>query len=153
MERQDEERMQALVLKIFQLDDLLKAAANEIARPAGQTGARWQVLNALDQGPGTAADIARLKQTSRQGVQRIVNELLHEGVVAAGPNPRHRRYPLLQLTARGRAVLEEIRRQRGVWTAQVLQRLEGGVDEAAVDFLGRFQAAVETVMPMRLAND
>jgi DNA-binding MarR family transcriptional regulator len=141
-----EDQIQEVVLKIFRLDDALKAAANQIARPAGQTGARWQVLNALDDGPKTVAEIARLKAASRQGVQRIANELLAEGVLAARSNPKHSRYPLVELTAAGRAALGLIRGQRSRWANSVAAHLGGPIDPAALQFLERFQAAVDKTL-------
>jgi len=141
--------IQDLILTIFRLDDVLKAAANRISEPAGQTGARWQVLNALDGGPKTVAEIARIKNGSRQGVQRIANELVAEGSAALNENPRHRRYPLVCLTPQGRAALEMIRSERERWTAAVSAVLGHEVDPAVLHFLDRFRIAVETTLSNR----
>lgn len=141
--------IQGLVLRIFRLDDALKAAANRISEPAGQTGARWQVLNALDDGPKTVAEIARLKNGTRQGVQRIVNELVADGATTTNENPKHRRYPLICLTSQGRAALETIRSERERWTTAVSAALGHEVDPAVLRFLDRFRAAVETTLSNR----
>ena len=138
--------LQDLIHTIFRLDDALKAAANRISEPAGQTGARWQVLNALDDGPKTVAEIARLKNSSRQGVQRIANELVAEGSAAIHENPKHRRYPLICLTSQGRTALEIIRSERERWTATVCALLGQKVDPAVLHFLDRFHTAVETTL-------
>ncbi|QFT34225.1 MarR family protein [Labrenzia sp. THAF82] len=42
----------------------------------------------------------------RQGVQRIVNELEKEGIVAFQPNPHHKRAHLVVLTSKGQALFE-----------------------------------------------
>lgn len=149
MSEQREDLIQRLVLSIFRLDDLLKEAANHIARPAGQTGARWQVLNALQDGPKTVADIARSKNVARQGIQRIVNELLAEGVVEARSNPRHARYPLIASTPAGLAARELILENRRRWIAGISGGLEGELTEETLLQLDRFQAAVEKTLPKR----
>lgn len=64
MTKTQEELIQQLVRSVFRLDDLLRECANEIAAPAGQTGARWQVLNEIARGAVTVSDIARAKNTS-----------------------------------------------------------------------------------------
>jgi len=56
-------------------------------------------------------EIAELYKVSRQHVQVTVNTLLEAGLVDAGPNPRHKRSPLMALNTKGRdlfkAVLEK----------------------------------------------
>jgi DNA-binding MarR family transcriptional regulator len=142
--------VQRLARQIFRLDDLLKAGANEIARPAGQTGARWQVLNAVRWDPKTVADIARSKNVSRQGVQRIVNELVAEGLLIPTKNPKHSRYPLIELTKEGIATREHIERQRIIWTAEVRRHLGEDPPRAVIDFLSRFTDAIISTVPKDL---
>jgi DNA-binding MarR family transcriptional regulator len=146
MDTQTHDAIQELIVRIFRLDDALKAVANRISRPAGQTGARWQVLNALDDGPKTVAEIARLKNSSRQGVQRIAKELVEDGATAIKANPKHRRYPLVCLTPQGEAALRAIRSERQRWTAEISAALGGEIDPAVLRFLDRFHAAIETTL-------
>src|SRR5262245_4339320 len=54
-------------------------------------------------GPLTVPDIARMRPTSRQRMQRLANELAAEGLVEFTGNPRHRRSKLVRLTPRGEA--------------------------------------------------
>ena len=42
----------------------------------------------------------------RQGIQRIVNELKAEGIVAFQPNPHHKRAQLVLLTPKGKKLYE-----------------------------------------------
>jgi DNA-binding MarR family transcriptional regulator len=138
--------IQELVLGIFHLDDLLKACANEITRPAGQTGARWQVLNAITSTPKTVAEIARFKKVARQGVQRIVNELVAEGFAATQRNPEHSRYPLIELTEKGHLALRSIEYQRSQWQGEVRRHLGEEIKPEALDFLRRFTVAISKTM-------
>jgi DNA-binding MarR family transcriptional regulator len=59
-------------------------------------------------GPQTASDVARARHTSRQGVQRLVSALEGEAWIEILPNPRHRRAPLLHLTAAGVAAYQRL---------------------------------------------
>jgi DNA-binding MarR family transcriptional regulator len=133
-----------LVFKIFRLDDLLKKTANQITAPAGQTGARWQVLNALESGPRTVADVARSKNGARQSVQRIVNELASEGIVQLRKNPDHKRFPLVELTPKGKKALARIQGERDAWIAEISNRLDDSMDSRVIHFLDLFQSAIET---------
>jgi DNA-binding MarR family transcriptional regulator len=52
-------------------------------------------------GPLTVPQIAQMRPTSRQRMQRLADELEGEGLVAFVENPRHRRSRLVSLTPRG----------------------------------------------------
>ncbi|MDE0095181.1 MAG: helix-turn-helix domain-containing protein, partial [Gammaproteobacteria bacterium] len=60
------------------------------------TSARWQVMGAVDQSKHslTVAQIARRMGLARQGVQRIVNDLVELGFVVLEENIDHKRSPL-----------------------------------------------------------
>ena len=60
-------------------------------------------------GPTPVPRIARSRGVSRQHIQTIVNELLHEGLVELRDNPAHRRSCLVALTAAGDATIAAIR--------------------------------------------
>jgi DNA-binding MarR family transcriptional regulator len=59
-------------------------------------------------GPLTVPQIARMRPTSRQRMQRLADELAAEGLVRFVENPRHARSKLVQLTARGEARYREM---------------------------------------------
>ena len=54
-------------------------------------------------GPLTVPQIARMRPTSRQRMQRLADELAAEGLVETIENPRHRRSRLVRLTRKGEA--------------------------------------------------
>ncbi len=54
-------------------------------------------------GPLTVPQIARMRPTSRQRMQRLADELAADGLVRFVDNPKHRRSKLVQLTAKGKA--------------------------------------------------
>ncbi|MFB8247597.1 MarR family winged helix-turn-helix transcriptional regulator [Streptomyces sp. NPDC055952] len=56
----------------------------------------------------TAPQAVRRLGVSRQAVQRVVNDLLDDALVASEPHPDHRTSPLLTVTEAGRRVLDGI---------------------------------------------
>jgi len=52
-------------------------------------------------GPLTVPQIARMRPTSRQRMQRLADELAAEGLVEFVDNPRHQRSKLVRLTRKG----------------------------------------------------
>ena len=52
-------------------------------------------------GPLTVPQIAQMRPTSRQRMQRLANELAAEGLVKFIDNPRHRRSKFVRLTPKG----------------------------------------------------
>jgi len=105
----------ALVVQIFQLDGVLTATGDALARPAGQTTARWRVLAAVEEGPLTVSEIARAWGLARQSVQRVADALTREGWAAYEENPSHRRAQLLRLTPRGRRALRRLQTAQRSW--------------------------------------
>jgi DNA-binding MarR family transcriptional regulator len=102
-------------VRVFQLDGLFSAAGDALARPAGQTSARWQVMAAIEDGPATVAQIARRLHLTRQSVQRVADLLETDGVAAYEDNPGHRRAKLLRLTGKGTAALTAIQAAQREW--------------------------------------
>ena len=56
----------------------------------------------------TVPQIAQMRPTSRQRMQRLADELAAEGLVMFIDNPKHRRSKLVQLTPRGHARYREL---------------------------------------------
>jgi DNA-binding MarR family transcriptional regulator len=103
------------VVRVFQIHGLLIEAGNKLARPAGQTSARWQILAAIDDRPATVSGIARALSLARQSVQRLADVLEREGLVLFEDNPHHHRAKLLRLTRHGRAALKAIQGRQRPW--------------------------------------
>ena len=103
-----EEAFTELVLEIFRTNGRLLATGDRLGAPLGLTSARWQVLGAIDAAPLPVVQIARTMGLTRQSVQRLANVLAAEGVVRFVENPSHKRAKLVELTPRGRAMLDRI---------------------------------------------
>ena len=57
---------------------MFSRAGEEIAKPAGQTLARWLALEEVADGPATVAQMARALGLARQSVQRVTDLLERE---------------------------------------------------------------------------
>lgn len=104
-----------LVVQILRLNGHLTAAGDALARPAGQTSARWQVMGVVEHGPATVAQVARALGLARQSVQRIADLLEKDGLAEFVANPADRRAELLQLTDAGRSALRTIQSAQRAW--------------------------------------
>ncbi len=110
-----------LVLETFRLNGRLLVAGDALVADVGLTSARWQVLGAmaLSPVPLPVAHIARNMGLTRQAVQRIVNEMEHEGFVRFGPNPHHQRAKLVLLAPRGKAAYDAAMKRQRPWASNL----------------------------------
>src|SRR5262252_2666913 len=106
-----------LILDLFRLNSLLLTAGDRLVAPLRLTSARWQILGAIAYAarPEPVAWLARGLGANRQNVQRIINDLHGEGLVAFEANPHHRRAQLVVLTDKGRQTFEAAMRLQVPW--------------------------------------
>ncbi|MFD5621317.1 MarR family winged helix-turn-helix transcriptional regulator [Streptomyces yangpuensis] len=107
------EELALLVADVFEAAGLLRRVGEGVAAAEGQTQARWQLLSVVSEEALTVARAARRLGIARQGVQRVANDLVREGLADFHPNPDHRGSPLLTLTPLGRTTLERITTRAG----------------------------------------
>lgn len=127
-----------LILQIFKLNGRLLLAGDQLVEPLGLTSARWQVLGSIasaDQ-PQPVVRLARDMGVSRQAVQRIINELERESVVAFQANPRHKRAQLVAFTDHGRTLYEEAQKLQGPWVTGLADSVTQAQVEIVFDVLG-----------------
>ncbi len=111
------EALTRLMLDLFRLNSLALTAGDRLVADLGLTSARWQILGAViaAERPQPVAWIARDLGANRQNVQRIVNDLQKEGLVAFEPNPHHRRAQLVVLTEKGRQAFDAAMNLQAPW--------------------------------------
>lgn len=107
-ENSPSELLTGTALTVFRLNGQLLSVAEELARSAGLTAARWQVLGAVTAEPLPVSAIARRFGTTRQSVQRLADLLVEQGLAEYRPNPAHSRAKLLAPTERGLDTLRRI---------------------------------------------
>src|SRR5687767_11715554 len=114
-----------LILELFSLNNRVTAAGDRLVAGLGLTSARWQILGtivAADR-PQPVAWLARDMGAHRQNIQRIVNDLEKEGLVAFQPNPHHRRAQLVALTGKGKQAYEAAMRLQVPWVNELAEGL------------------------------
>ncbi|MER6565364.1 MarR family winged helix-turn-helix transcriptional regulator [Streptomyces sp. NPDC001093] len=143
MSRQRQELLSRSAVGVFRLGGQFLSVAEELARPAGLTAARWQVLGAVLAEPLPVAGVARAMGITRQSVQRIADLLVERGLAEYRPNPAHRRAKLLVPTEEGRAAVARI----GPGHAAFADRLAEAMGERelaeAVRLLERLSAVLD----------
>ena len=135
--------MTDLVLEIFRVNGLLLAAGDRLTRGLGLTSARWQGLGALEEGPLTAAQIARNMGLKRQSVQRLVDLLSEQGILAFEQNPHHRRAKLVRLTEAGRGKYAKMSRIQTRWANHVSQGFDAEELRLATNLLRAIEARLK----------
>jgi DNA-binding MarR family transcriptional regulator len=106
-----------LMLDLFRLNSRLLIAGDRLVAPLGLTSARWQILGAIIAAgrPQPVAWLARDLGANRQNVQRIINDLQQEGLVAFEVNPHHRRAQLVVLTGTGQRTFDAAMDLQAPW--------------------------------------
>ena len=115
-----------LVLDVFRASNRMLVAGDRLVAGLGLTSARWQVLGtivAVDR-PQPVAWLARDMGANRQNVQRIVNDLVTEGLVAFQTNPHHRRAQLVVLTEKGKETFDAAMHLQAPWINKLSEGLQ-----------------------------
>jgi DNA-binding MarR family transcriptional regulator len=140
-----QELLTRTALGVFRLNGQFITVSDAMAREAGLTAARWQVLGAVLREPQSVAQVARTMGITRQSVQRIADVLAEQGLAEYRPNPAHRRAKLLHATAEGRAAVGQIDPGHARLANRLLDEL--GPDEFAetVRVLERLSKAMSVI--------
>lgn len=137
--------LSALVVHVLRLGALLQSEGDALARPAGQTSARWQVLAVVEDEALTAAEAARRLGLARQSVQRVADLLDAEGLVEYRENPAHQRAMLVSLTGAGRHALRRIQLAQRAWANEIARHF----DEVELADADRILARLADVLASR----
>ena len=91
-----------LMLEVAQCCFRIRAVGQKTGLITSWGGGAFGFLRSLALlGPLTVPQIAQMRPTSRQRMQRLADELAAEGLVEFIDNPKHRRSKLVQLTPKG----------------------------------------------------
>jgi DNA-binding MarR family transcriptional regulator len=132
----------SFVVDVAGFGAFITAAGESLARVGGQTLARWVILDAIEDGPATVAQVARRRGIARQAVQRVANLLVRDGLAAYEPNPDHRRAKLLRPTPRGREALRAISEAQKPWADALGAEIGEAKLERAKRLVAEIQGAV-----------
>ncbi len=134
-----------LIGEIFQANGKLLASGDRLSAQHGLTGARWQVLGALnvENQPLTVAQIARRMGLQRQSVQRLVDIMVKQGILICLPNPEHKRARLVDLTKYGKKVCEQLAVTKGCWADDIVKSFSQDELQAAIQVLRKLGEELE----------
>lgn len=115
----------SIILDVFKLNGLLVQEGDKLVKELGLTSARWKVLGALSfsETPLIVSDIARKMGQSRQSVQRLANEMMDEGFLAAFDNPNNKKAKLYSLTDSGTEVFRQAMERQSHWVNKIAEGL------------------------------
>jgi DNA-binding MarR family transcriptional regulator len=98
-----------LILEVAQCFFRIRAIGQKTGLITSWGGGAFGFMRSLALlGPLTVPQIAQMRPTSRQRMQRLADELAAEGLVKFVDNPKHRRSKLVQLTRKGDARYREL---------------------------------------------
>lgn len=137
----------ALLDQAVKLAGVIEAVGNGLARPAGQSLARWQVLRAVEPEAAPVGAIACVLGITRQSVQRVADLLVQDGLGRYRPNPAHQRAKLLEITAEGRATLQSIQAAQSLCARRTVEGLDPAKLNLAREVLGELQHRLESQLP------
>jgi DNA-binding MarR family transcriptional regulator len=104
-----DEAIAELMLEVAQCFFRIRAVGQKTGLITSWGGGAFGFLRSLALlGPLTVPQIAQMRPTSRQRMQRLADELAAEGMVKFIDNPKHRRSKLVQLTRKGDARYREL---------------------------------------------
>jgi DNA-binding MarR family transcriptional regulator len=103
------EAVAELLLEVAQCFFRLRALGQKSGLITSWGGGAFGFMRSLAlHGPLTVPQIAQMRPTSRQRMQRLADELATEGLVEFIDNPKHQRSKLVRLTAEGDARYREL---------------------------------------------
>ena len=103
------EAMAKLMLEVAQCFFRIRESGQKTGLITSWGGGAFGFMRSLAlHGPLTVPQIAQMRPTSRQRMQRLADELAGEGLVTFIGNPKHRRSKLVQLTRKGDARYREL---------------------------------------------
>src|SRR5262245_51330684 len=123
------EAIAELMLEIAQCFFRIRAIGQKTGHITSWGGGAFGFMRSLALlGPLTVPQIAEMRPTSRQRMQRLADELAAEGLVEFVDNPRHRRSKLVRLTHTG----EERYRELNIRLLTVASTLGGDLGEGDI---------------------
>ncbi|HEX6514036.1 MAG TPA: MarR family transcriptional regulator [Nocardioidaceae bacterium] len=144
IEHSDVYAYRLLMADVYELAGLSRRISEREAAAQGATVARWHVLSVASEHPVQVPEIARRLGQVRQGVQRVVDELVEDGYLTRRPNPAHARSPLFAISPHGRVLLERLCANSERTRGDALER--AGLDTASLmDAREKIRALIESL--------
>jgi DNA-binding MarR family transcriptional regulator len=110
-------------LLAHELRDTIGRLVRRLRAEPGPSVGRLAVLGRLDRtGPASISDLAAAERMRPQSMAQTVHDLETAGLVSRRPDPTDGRRVFIELTSKGREVLQTTRARRETWLTEVLER-------------------------------
>jgi DNA-binding MarR family transcriptional regulator len=139
-------------MAVFRLDGGLMGIAQRLASAGGLTATEWRVLGGVLEQPHSVAEIGRLMGMTRQGVQRVADQLVHRGLAEFRPNPAHRRAKLLACTQAGYWAIRQIALVQRPWADRIAVEVGATELQETLTTIRRILATLEADEVMDLVK-
>ena len=122
-------RIHAAISCLQQLSDAFSERRRQLAQSVDLTDHQWGVLEEISTEHFMPSMFARQRESSAAAVSKTLRQLIDKGLVHVTLSPRDGRQRKYQLTARGQAVMNELRKERAdailaIWTSFSEEQLE-----------------------------
>jgi DNA-binding MarR family transcriptional regulator len=108
-------------LLAHELRETLGRVIRRLRAEPGPSVGRMAVLGRLDRdGPSSISDLATSEKMRPQSMAQTVSDLQAAGLVSRRPDPTDGRRAFIELTARGRELLQTTRARRETWLTEAL---------------------------------
>jgi DNA-binding MarR family transcriptional regulator len=132
--------LDSLLSEVNTLATQLKQGRQPFESQRDWSGGVRSVLLALSrQGAQTVPEIGRLRCTSRQNIQIVVNRLKRDGLAELEVNPAHKRSALVRLTEKGRELVKEMEKAEESLLQSALAELSHEQLSSATECLRRLR--------------
>jgi DNA-binding MarR family transcriptional regulator len=131
------------IVATFRLNGRLMDIAQRLAREGGLTATEWRVLGGVLDEPHSVAEVGRRMGMTRQGVQRVADQLVDRGLAEYRPNPAHRRAKLLACTQAGYWAIRQIALVQHPWADAIGARIGAAELRETVATIQRIIATLE----------
>lgn len=135
-----EDALYGAIESLQRLSDLFALRREQLAREVGLSISQWRVLDEIAQEEFMPSLFARQRDCSAAAVSKILRQLQDEGLVSVSVSPEDGRQRLYALTARGRRLLERVRRSR----ARAIESIWSDLDPRDLTRFTRFSRKLST---------
>ncbi|MBV1916074.1 MAG: MarR family transcriptional regulator [Pseudomonadales bacterium] len=133
------ESIHALVVELTFTFFKLRSSGDSQYQKYGLSSGRMALMRSLfTGGPQTVSAIAASRPVARQGIQRMVNAMLKDDLLVLTDNPRHKRARLVELSATGSALYQQVLQEE----IEFMNRLSEGL---SLDSIEQCRALLEQV--------
>lgn len=149
---EDHHQSLRLWLRLLSCTNLIEARVRSRLRLAFNiTLPRFDLMSQLERNPDglKMGELAKRMMVTGGNVTGITDQLVDEGLVVREDNPRDRRAYFVKLTAKGRAVFDEMARAHEHWILDLFEGLNESEKQQLYALLARLKQHVAAAKPER----